>query len=262
MPPPLPRIQGEFGEGLVRRSFVEAEQRPPLEPGEVAKMRANYAGNVTLVDDQVGELLAALRSRGEDERTMVVVTSDHGELNGDHGLLYKSNFLEPSVRIPLIIRPPGGTEQRRVSALVELMDVAATIADAAEPGATLGHARSLRGLLEGDRHHREVVHGEFDGHVMHVDADWKAVITPQERVSLLLDRRGDPNEQHSLVGREPEHIETRIVQSVRSFKAATPRPALATDITPRRSGMARWARGTLRRITPVWARRALRRVTS
>lgn len=224
MPEPLPQISGGFRDGLVRRSIHEAEQRPPLELGDVARMRANYAGNVTLIDDQVGEILLALQSRGEYERTMIVVTSDHGELNGDHGFIYKSNFLDGSVRVPLLIRPPGGTEPRRISALVELMDVAATIADTAEPGATLGYARSLRSVLEGDSRHREVVHGQFDGHVMYVDARWKAEITPRDEVSMLVDRQSDPYEQQSLVGPATEQVQKRILQSVQRFKASTPAP--------------------------------------
>ena len=230
MPAPVPRIQGGSRDGLVGRSVRDAEQRPALELGDVARMRANYAGNVSLIDDQVGEILAALRSRGEYERTMIVVTSDHGELNGDHGFIYKSNFLDASVRVPLIIRPPGGTGPRRISALVELMDVAATIADTAEPGATLGHARSLRDVLEGAEHHRDDVHGQFDGYVMHVDADWKAEITPQGKVSLLIDRQNDTHEQHNLVGLRTRRVQKRIAQHVQSFKASTPAPAVAPDL--------------------------------
>jgi arylsulfatase len=230
MPPPLPQIQGRFEEGLLHRSIASAKQRPTLEPGDVARMRANYAGNVTLIDDQIGDILTTLRSTGELDRTMIVVTSDHGELNGDHGFIYKSNFLDASVRVPLLIRPPGGTDPRRSSALVELMDVAATIADAAEPGAQLGHARSLREILGGDTQHRDVVYAEFDRHTMYVDADWKAELTPRGTVSMLVDRRNDPHEQHSLVGDRTEGVQNRIVQSVARFKESTPAPALSPEL--------------------------------
>jgi arylsulfatase len=239
MPDPLPRISGRLRGSLVRRSIRDAEQRPPLEPGDVAKMRANYAGNVTLIDDQVGAILAVLRSTGEYERTMIIITSDHGELNGDHGFIYKSNFLDGSVRVPLLIRPPSGTEPRRVSTLVELMDVAATIVDAAEPGARLGYARSLRGVLEGNMRHREVVHGQLDGHLMYVDENWKAEITPQRRlgmlatprrVSMLIDRRADPAEQRSLVGRTTTQLQKRILRRVERFMASAPAPAQPVDL--------------------------------
>src|SRR5262249_6822796 len=66
-----------------------------------------YAG-ITLIDDQVGEILAALKRRGMLENTWVVYTSDHGEMAGDHRLIGKVVFYEPSVNIPLLVRPAGG----------------------------------------------------------------------------------------------------------------------------------------------------------
>ena len=79
---------------------------PTFEPGEIGRLRANYAGNVTLIDDQIGEILDAIEARGELENTIIVHTSDHGEMNGDYGLIYKSNFLNGAVRIPLLVRTP------------------------------------------------------------------------------------------------------------------------------------------------------------
>ena len=66
-------------------------------------MRANYAGNITLIDDAIGRIFSTVEERGEWEDTIVVFASDHGEMNGDYGLIYKSNFLNGAVRVPLLV---------------------------------------------------------------------------------------------------------------------------------------------------------------
>lgn len=70
------------------------------------RLRAQYYGNVTLVDRQVGKIMSALEKSGLSDRTIVVFTSDHGDMIGDHGLLEKRTLYEESVRIPLLFRIP------------------------------------------------------------------------------------------------------------------------------------------------------------
>ena len=67
-------------------------------------MRADYYGLVTLIDRAVGKILNALEEAGLAEDTVVVLTSDHGELAGDHCLLQRHLMYEESTRIPLTIR--------------------------------------------------------------------------------------------------------------------------------------------------------------
>ena len=72
--------------------------------GESREFRNDYANNILLLDDQIGKLSEALTRRVDSENTRVIVTSDHGEMLGDYGMLYKSTFLEPAIRVPMIIR--------------------------------------------------------------------------------------------------------------------------------------------------------------
>nr|HRJ45497.1 sulfatase-like hydrolase/transferase [Caldilineaceae bacterium] len=95
---------------------------------EILRARAAYWGLVHRVDCLVGEILAALNANGFGEDTLIVYTSDHGDMQGEHGLWWKHVFYEESVRVPLIVNwpgvvPPGQRSQRVVSAL----DVAATL---------------------------------------------------------------------------------------------------------------------------------------
>lgn len=204
MPKPVARMSnyGKAG-GLLSRLFQSA-QSPPLTPDEVAGMRANYAGNVRLIDDQIRSIIDTVKAQGVYDNTLVIFTSDHGEMNGDHGLIYKHNFLSAAVEIPLIVRPP----QRRAlarstasTALVELIDVGPTVLDYAGLRLPLwSGARSLRPLMEGrGATHRSYVVAEFAGHTMIANQWGKAEFDPEKRPTLLFDHAADPDEQHNLI---------------------------------------------------------------
>ena len=232
---PLPRLRdGPQVRGLLRRAFDSGHYSPPLEPEEIHAMRANYAGNVTLIDEQIGSLLAVIRKRGELDRTLIVFTSDHGEMNGDQGLIYKGTFLDPAIQVPLIVRPPrGGAAGRELNSLAELMDVGATIVDYAGGGlAASSQARSLRPLIEGEvAVHRELAVSEFAHHTAIVDREWKIEFGPDDRPTLLFDRTADPREQVNLVD-DPRYAEpiATLGERLTAFRAATPDPPVkATD---------------------------------
>ncbi len=195
-------------------------------------MRANYAGNVTLIDEQIGNILEVVRRRGELERTLIVFTSDHGEMNGDQGLVYKANFLDPVVQVPLIVRPPNldaANGSRELSVIAEWMDVGATLADYAGGSlAGLSHAKSLRPLIEGRATaHREFAVSEFLGDTAIVDERFKIEFGPDDRPALLFDRAGDPLEQVNLAddGRYAGTL-AALGERLIAFRAATPAPAV------------------------------------
>lgn len=94
--------------------------------------QALYYAMIAQIDDQFARLLKGLDDSGQRENTLVIFTSDHGETLGDHGLVYKGcRFYEGLVRVPLIFRWPGRIQEGlRSDALVELLDMSATILDA------------------------------------------------------------------------------------------------------------------------------------
>jgi len=103
-----------------------------MTPEEVERTRTLYAGEVTLVDRWVGKLLDRLRELGLFDNTLIVHVSDHGEPFGEHGIIRKAMPLnyEELVRSPLVIRHPQGVGAgRRVSALVQSVDLMPTILD-------------------------------------------------------------------------------------------------------------------------------------
>ena len=94
--------------------------------------RAGYLGNLAFVDTCIGYVYDALHELGLAENTIVVYTSDHGEMDGDHGLFQKFCLFEPSVRVPLIVSWPGHLPQSKVSdALVEHIGLYPTLAELA-----------------------------------------------------------------------------------------------------------------------------------
>ncbi len=92
--------------------------------------RHAYYGSVSYVDDMVGELLSVLKDTGLYDNTVIIVTADHGELLGEHGLWYKKSFFEEACRIPLIISHPQ-INSRRVSENVSLVDLLPTLLEIA-----------------------------------------------------------------------------------------------------------------------------------
>ena len=115
--------------------------------------RAGYLAMCDLIDVQVGRMLDTLERTGQRDSTIVIFTSDHGELLGDHGLYYKGPMVyDPSIHIPLIISMPGTIPENSMTAdLVELVDIAPTLADACGlPAQPQMHGRSLWPLLTGE----------------------------------------------------------------------------------------------------------------
>ena len=183
-----------------------------FEPGDVARLRANYAGKVTLIDDQIGEVLRVVEDRGELERTVVAFVSDHGEMNGDYNLLYKQVFIKPAVRVPFILRLPPhmqkGTAGAVAESIVELMDLGATLVELA--GARQlprSLARSVLPLLhDPSLQHREVAFSALrnQGETMIATADSKITLNQEREPYLLFDLRTDPSETRNLAA-SPDH---------------------------------------------------------
>ena len=209
MPPatPPPATTGNRPNGHL--DSLMQRVNPTFEAGEVGRLRANYAGNVTLIDAQIGEILAAIQGRGELENTIIVHTSDHGEMNGDAGLIYKSNFLNGAVRVPLLVRTPNPRHPgARSDAPVEWMDIGPTLVEMA--GGELEHpqfGKSLCPVLSRpESGHRDFAISEIAGEVMLLDREWKAALNSEGEVYLLFDVETDPDESENLAG-NPEYAD-------------------------------------------------------
>jgi arylsulfatase A-like enzyme len=105
----------------------------PEDERERRQLRATYYGAQREVDDGLGPLFEYLESSGLSRSTLVVVTSDHGEMGGDHWLLEKLGYWDESYHVPLIVVDPrptaDGGRGTMVDAVTESVDVLPTICD-------------------------------------------------------------------------------------------------------------------------------------
>ncbi len=147
-----------------RLRHVCAMDSEPVTEAQVRAARHAYYGAIAYIDDQIGRLMAALRATGLAEDTIVILTSDHGEMLGERGLWYKMSFFEGASRVPLVIASPGRFAPRRVAASVSLVDLMPTLVDLSGGDArSLGIAidgRSLAPHLAGAAGHDEAI-GEY-----------------------------------------------------------------------------------------------------
>jgi len=152
----LNRIEPYLDQQVAEHPFLSQRQvRPGIDASERELRRATaaYYGMVETIDDHYGTLLQALARVGQDlDEWIIIYTSDHGEMLGEHGIWEKQKFYEASARVPLIIRWPkqfrGG---RVVQENVNLCDLFATLCDLCDvPTPPDLDSRSLVPLLQGD----------------------------------------------------------------------------------------------------------------
>ena len=130
---------------------------------DIRKARRAYYGNVSYIDECVGQLLEVLCATGLDRNTVVVFTSDHGDLLGEHGLWYKMSFYEWACRVPLIIHAPERYRPQRIEHPVSHVDILPSLLElAGGEAATPLDGRSFWLLLDGSQNQREVI-GEYLG---------------------------------------------------------------------------------------------------
>jgi choline-sulfatase len=198
-----------------RLQFVYEADKTEVTEEQIRNARRAYYGNISYVDDKVGELLQALKETGLDQNTIVVFSGDHGDMLGERGLWYKMSWFEPSARVPMIVHAPERFAPGRVSASVSTMDLLPTfleLAQGARPAETVTpiEGRSLVPHLTGAQGHDEVI-GEYMGEgaiaplVMIRRGDFKFVHSPVDP-DQLFDLSQDPQELSNLAG-TPEHAD-------------------------------------------------------
>ena len=182
-------------------------------PDAIREYAAIYHGMVKYIDDQVGRVLKKLDDLGLANNTLVVFTTDHGDMAGAHGCIGKSvsGFFDDLVRIPLCVRFPGrikpGTTVREC---VSQIDYAPTILDyMGMPVPAKMHGRSMRPLLEG----RDVAWRDYafsqrgDQSRMLRTEHYKYVFSAALKAVVLYDLKNDPDENRNLA-RDTAHSAT------------------------------------------------------
>jgi len=177
-----------------------------LSPAALRVIKAYYYAVITHQDAQVGRVMEALDAAGVADDTIVIYTADHGDLMGDFGTFFKSNFLDGSVHVPLVLKAPGVPAGARRGHLIGLQDILPTLAamtDCPLPAAV--HGLDLTPAARDDAEGREVFYAQcMDAprqSAMICDGRWKYAYCQEGPTEELYDLQSDPAELVNLAAR-------------------------------------------------------------
>lgn len=173
------------------------------------KIRTGYFAGVSFLDQQIEKIFQALKDEGIFDNTLIIYTSDHGDMLGDHGLYSKgAMFYEQGVNVPLIVKFPHQTQGCRSEDLVMLEDMFSTIYTAAGGDASF---RPESMPLQGEKKHEFAMTeyrgcGKFDlmgfPHILHATmirtAEWKLNLYHDTCDGQLFHLTEDPQEKNNL----------------------------------------------------------------
>lgn len=206
---PIPRVLRNEVAFLVAVN----NHRRPTTPDEIDHLIRLYDGNLAFVDRELGFLRKTLEAQGLWDRTVVIVSSDHGEEMWEHGLVgHESQLFDPALQVPLILRFPRGAGPAgvRVQGLADLLDLAPTIADVfgvlKKAGAQDAFGgRTLLPMLYGAPGKGVIVsrtRGEQPRWSLR-DSRYKLIYDGKLGTSQLFDLASDPGEERDLAPGEP-----------------------------------------------------------
>ncbi len=241
------------------RIAIEKEEYTPT-PADVQQIRNLYYAGVAQADDVIARVLDVLRERGVLDDTLVIVTSDHGEELGEHGVWEHNWMYQTNLRVPLVLSWPRGLPQGvRVGALVETVDILPTLCDAMDlepPGPSddgelakyhLLDGVSLLPLVRGDVESvKEFAFAESGPTLAVQDARTKLVISREcidfdpgdrrwaeaKREPQLYDLARDPGETENLFWDRPEEV-ARLLGALAAWDASLPIPREEVLSSPR-----------------------------
>ena len=179
---------------------------------KIKYMISNYYGLISELDLWMGKIMDKLDEAGVAENTLIIFTSDHGEMLGAHGMREKNVFYEESSHVPLILRMPNTiAKETKVDGYVSTVDLFATIMDYLNVGNYKSDGESLRDLIENkETNHGDYVVTEWDyrgptsPNYMIVKDGWKLMIPYTEESKVLnamYDLNTDPHELNNLLGK-------------------------------------------------------------
>tara|TARA_B100000674_G_scaffold485954_1_gene493594 strand:- start:75 stop:977 length:903 start_codon:yes stop_codon:yes gene_type:complete len=189
-------------------------------PEALLDVRRNYAAMVENIDDWIGVYIDVLRDRGELDHTLIVFSSDHGEMLGDHDRWGKSLPHQPSIGVPLTVAGPGVRKGAKVSAPSTILDLVATFLQTggAVPLPAMD-SRSLWPLLTGQvEATRPCVFSALEEWRVAFDGRYKLVEWGEASQRAMYDLKRDPSEMCDISGMaDVDDVQSALVEHLRSY---------------------------------------------
>jgi len=199
-------------------------------PEQVQFIRGLYAGEAAFVDHCLGGLFEALRDLGYYEDSLIILTADHGHPLADHGKFLKGTdrMYSELLKVPFLVRLPGGKNAGRTKALAQFPDVLPTILELLGFGNNniAMQGRSFVPVLKNktEVHRPAVIAGYYRGfHRCIRDQNWSYVQTPPDEPDELYNLTDDPREQHNLIDEYPAEARRLAAQFGNIFRQEVPR---------------------------------------
>ena len=180
---------------------------------DIRTARRAYYGSISYLDRMIGQLLETLEGIGQKDNTVIVFTSDHGEMLGERGMWFKKHFFEPSLKVPLIISG-GAFGAGRAATPASLVDLLPTFMGIAEGTGWTSPVEALEGedlasklTAEPDRPiYAEYLAEATTAPIFMVRQGAYKYVYSEDDPPLLFDLKADPSEKHNMAG-HPEHAE-------------------------------------------------------
>jgi len=193
--------------GILWRKATHTPKRLTLKEKE--ELVKTYKEEVRYNDFHIGELLSKI----DQNKTLIVLTADHGELLGEHGLFAHVPHVlyDQLLKVPLIIKPPSDfpVKERRISRTVKLLDVVPTILDSLNSNHDIEYdGESLVPLIQGNSANYKCDHiiSEIWTKFLSVrKGEWKLIANYQNR--KLYNLKNDPDENHNISGQRQDVVE-------------------------------------------------------
>jgi choline-sulfatase len=195
-----------------------------ITPEHIRTARHGYFASLSYIDDKVGQIVKALKDTNQYDNTVIIFTSDHGDMLGERGLWYKMSMVDSSARVPLIFHAPNyvtpnNTKPNNIAPryspqVVSLVDLFPTLVELAGFSVPKCDGQSLVPLLNGDTTNVKdqalveyLAEGVDRPHLMIRQGNYKYIFTEGDP-ELLFDMTLDPDEMNNLADTETEVLES------------------------------------------------------
>ena len=217
--------KGPFEFPVGDRKVLATTQHPPL-----PEWINLYDANLRFADWAVGRLTQLLEGAGVLDRTVLIITSDHGEAFGEHGYLWhERGVYDELVQIPLLIRLPGGSRRADIAGLTQTTDLLPTIFDLYEIAYPAENIQGISLLpvmagLSSQAHEHIISRSDGDPPSYLVRTkDWSLILWGNGKWRALYDLNADPGQRRNVIAEQPD-VANRMSGQFRQFAHTQRRP--------------------------------------